>query len=71
MNVETLNLIVYDKYRLIGLSLTTDDFSEDNLDGLSKVVGNIIIYYTLTELNIKLEEISFIIDSDEIIKKLS
>ena len=70
-NVETLNLIVYDKYRLIGLSLTTDDFVEDNLDGLSKVISNIIIYYTLIELNIKLDEISFIIDSDEIIKKLS
>ena len=70
-DVETLNLIVYDKYRLLGLSLTTDDFIEDNLDSLIKVIGNIIIYDTLKELNIKLEEINFIIDSDEIIKKVS
>ena len=71
MDVETLNLIVYDKYRLIGLNLNTDDFQEENLEGLSKVIGNIIIYYTLLELNIKLDEISFIMSSDEIIKKLS
>ena len=70
-DVETLNLIVYDKYRLIGLNLTTDSFLEENLDSMSKVIGNIIIYYTLEELGIKLDEINFIIDSDEIIKKTS
>lgn len=71
INVDTLNLIVFDKYRLIGLNLSTDDFIEDNLETLIKVIGNIIIYYTLIELNVKLEEISFIMDSDEIIKKAS
>ena len=70
-DVETLNLIVYDKYRLIGLSLTTDSFLEENLDGMSKVIGNIIIYYTLEELGVKIDEINFIIESDEIIKKTS
>ncbi len=68
-DVETLNLIVYDKYRLMGLNLTTDSFLEENLDGMSKVVGNIIIYYTLQELGVKIDEIDFIMDSDEIIKK--
>ena len=70
-DVETLNLIVYDKYRLMGLNLTTDSFLEENLDGMSKVIGNIIIYYTLEELGIRMDEINFIIDSDEIIKKTS
>ena len=70
-DVETLNLIVYDKYRLMGLNLTTDSFLEENLDGMSKVIGNIIIYYTLNELGVKIDEIDFIIDSDEIIKKTS
>ena len=70
-DVETLNLIVYDKYRLLGLNLTTDSFLEENLDGLSKVISNIIIYYTLQELDIKLDEINFIIESNEIIKKAS
>ena len=70
-DVETLNLIVYDKYRLMGLNLTTDSFLEENLDGMSKVIGNIIIYYTLEELGIRIDEINFIIDSDEIIKKTS
>ena len=68
-NIETLNLIVYDKYRLLGLNLTTDNFLQENLDGLKKVIGNIIIYYTLIELNIQIDEINFIMDSDEIIKK--
>ena len=70
-NVETLNLIVYDKYRLLGLNLSTDDFLEENVDGQSKVIGNIIIYYALSSLDIKLEEINFIMESDEIIKKAS
>ena len=71
IDVETLNLIVYDKYRLLGLNLTTDVFLEENLEGMLKVIGNIIIYYTLQELDIKLEEINFIMQSDEIIKKVS
>lgn len=70
-NVETLNLIVYDKYRLLGLNLTTDDFLEENLDGMAKIVSNIIIYYMLLGLEIKIDEIDFIMDSDEIIKKVS
>ena len=71
LDVETLNLIVYDKYRLIGLNLTTDSFLEENLENMSKTVANYIIYYTLLELNINTEEIDFIMDSDEIIKKVS
>ena len=69
VDVETLNLIVYDKYRLMGLNLTTDSFQEENLDGIAKVISNIIIYYTLQELDIKISEIDFIMQSDEIIKK--
>lgn len=70
-NVSTLNFIVYDKYRLLGLNLKTDDFNEENLDGLTKVMGNICIYYTLNELGIDILEINFIIESDDIIKKVS
>ena len=70
-DVETLNLIVYDKYRLLGLNLTTDNFLEENLENMMKSVGNIIIYYALQTLDMKLEEINFIMQSDEIIKKVS
>ena len=70
-DVEKLNLIVYDKYRLMGLNLTTESFQEENLDGMSKVMSNIIVYYTLLDLDIKIDEIDFIMDSDEIIKKVS
>ena len=70
-NIEELNLIVFDKYRLLGLSLTVDSFLIDNLDSFIKTIGNIIIYYALTELDVKLDEIDFILQSDEIMKKLS
>ena len=70
-NIEKLNLIVYDKYRLLGLYLTTDSFLEENLEGLTKTIGNIIIYYVLSELEISLEEINYIMQSDEVIKKAS
>ncbi len=68
-DIETINLIIFDKFRLLGLKLTTDDFLVDNLESLTKVMGNIIIYYTLLELNVNLEEVNFIIQSDDIIKK--
>ena len=70
-SIENLSLIVYDKYKLLGLMLTTDSFQEENLESLSKTVGNIIIYHALNELDIKIEEIDYIIQSDDIIKKAS
>ncbi len=70
-NIEELNLIVYDKYRLMGLSLTIDSFLVDNLDSFIKTIGNIIIYYALDELKVKLDEIDFVLQTDEILKKLS
>lgn len=70
-NVEELNLIVYDKYRLLGLTLTVDSFGVDNLDSFLKAIGNIIIYYALLDLEIDIDEIDFILKSDEIIKKVS
>ena len=70
-NVEELNLIVFDKYRLLGLSITVDSFAKDNLDSFIKAVGNILIYYALSDLSIDIGEIDFILRSDEIIKKVS
>jgi len=67
-NISTLNFIIYDKYRLLGLNLVTDDFNEENIDGLSKVVSNIIIYYALQKLSIDIKEINFILESNDIIK---
>ena len=70
-NVDDLNLIVFDKYRLLGLSLTVDSFTVDNLDSFNKAIGNIIIYYALEDLKVDINEIDFILASDEIIKKVS
>ena len=70
-NLEKLNLIVFDKYRLLGLMLTVDSFTVDNLDSFIKAIGNIIIYYSLEDLKVDIDEIDFILDSDEIIKKVS
>ena len=70
-NIEGLNLIIYDKYRLVGFNLSSDDLTNDNLENLIKTVSNIIIYFCLHNLEIKLDEIEFILQSDEIIKKMS
>ena len=67
-DLENLNYIVYDKYRLLGLNLTVDDFNTENLDNLINTVESIVIHYNLLELKINLAEIDFIIKSDEIIK---
>lgn len=70
-DVDELNLIVFDKYRLLGLPLTVDAFTVDNLDSFIKAIGNIVIYFALEELNVDISEIDFILQSDEIIKKVS
>lgn len=70
-NLDELNLIVFDKYRLLGLSLTVDSFGVDNIESSIKAIGNIIIYYALSDLKIDIDEIDFILKSDEIIKKVS
>lgn len=70
-DVEELNLIVFDKYQLLGLSLSVDSFASDNLDSFIKAIGNIIIYYSLNDLSIDIDEIDFVLKSDEIIKKVS
>ena len=55
----------------MGLSLTIDSFLVDNLDSFLKAIGNIIIYYALSDLSVDIDEIDFILKSDEIIKKVS
>ena len=70
-NLDELNLIIYDKYRLLGFTLTSDDLSSENLENLIKTVSNVIIYFALNNLEFKLDEINFILDSDDIIKKMS
>ena len=70
-NVDELNLIVFDNYRLLGLNLTVDSFAVDNLDSFIKAIGNIIIYYALEKLSVDIDEISFVLQSDEIIKRTS
>lgn len=70
-NLDDLNLIIYDKYRLLGFNINSDDLLSENLDNLIKTISNIIIYYNLHDLDYNLEEMEFILQSDEIIKKMS
>ncbi len=70
-DLDNLNLIIYDKYRLIGFNLKSDDLISDNLENLVKTIGTIIIYFSLNNLEFKLDEVDFILNSDEIIKKMS
>ena len=67
-DIENLNFIVYDKYRLIGLNLTVDDFNTENLENFISTIESIVIHYNLQDLKINLSEIDFVIKSDEIIK---
>ncbi len=70
-NLDDLNLIIFDKYRLLGFNINSDDLLKDNLENLIKTIANIIIYYNLHDLDYNLEEMEFILQSDEIIKKMS
>lgn len=70
-NLDDLNLIIYDKYRLLGFNINSDDLLSENLENLIKTIGNIVVYYNLHDLDYNLEEMEFILQSDDIIKKMS
>lgn len=65
-DLDSLNLIVFDKYRLLGFNLSSDDLLSDNLDSLIKTFNSIIIYYCLNDLKINIDEIEFILESEKI-----
>ena len=67
-NLENLNYIVYDKYRLLGLNLNVDDFNTDNLENYINTIESIVTYYNLLALNINLDEVDFVLKSNEIMK---
>lgn len=67
-DLKNLNFIVYDKFRLLGLNLSVDDFNTENLENFINTIRSIIIHYNLSDLKINIMEIDFIMKSDEIIK---
>ena len=67
-DLKNLNFIIYDKFRLLGLNLSVDDFDTENLENFISTIKSIITFYNLSELKINVMEIDFIMKSDEIIK---
>ena len=57
--------IIYDRYKLIGINLTLDDLLKENIDNILNNISILIKYYDIDILNIRIEDIEFILTVKE------
>lgn len=57
--------IIYDRYKLIGINLTLDDLLKENIDNILNNISILINYYDIDRLNIRIEDIEFILTVKE------
>ncbi len=67
-DLEKLNAIVIDKYKLLGFNINLDYLEEGNIDNFIKVIDNIVNYYYMNDINISFDNISFILKAKEILE---
>lgn len=67
-DLEKLNLIVVDKYKLLGFNINLDHLEEGNIDNFIKVIKNIVLYYYMNDIKINLNDIDFILKAREILE---
>ena len=57
--------IIYDRYKLIDINLTLDDLLKENIDNILNNISILINYYDIDRLNIRIEDIEFILTVKE------
>ncbi len=67
-DLEKLNSIVVDKYKLLGFNINLDYLEEGNIDNFIKVIDNIVNYHYMNDININFDDISFILKAREILE---
>lgn len=68
-NKKEISIIIKDKYKLFGMDLSKENFSTDNIELLTKDTEIINNYNNIEKSGISIEEIQFIIEAKEILKK--
>ncbi len=67
-DIDRINYIIFDKYKLLGVDLNIESLSIDNLDNFIYSINNIVLSRYLKGINFNTEEVEFLILSNDIIK---
>ncbi len=66
---KDISIVIKDKYKLFGMTLTKENFSEDNIEELIKQIQIVKVYNDIQKSNILLDDIRYVINAREILKK--
>ncbi len=66
---KDISIVIKDKYKLFGMTLTKDNFSEANLEELMKDIQIIKVYNDIIKSNILIDDVRYIINAKEILKR--
>ncbi len=66
---KDISIVIKDKYKLLGMALTKENFSEAGIDELIKDIQLIKSYNDIVRSNILLEDIQYVINAKEILKR--
>lgn len=66
---KDLSIVIKDKYKLLGLSISKENFQAANLEDLSKQTQVIDYYNHIQKSNIPIEDIQFVMNAKPILKR--
>lgn len=69
-DTKDISKIICDKYQLNDITVDTESLSLDAIDKYIENIGKAILFFDIERLNIDLEGIKFLLDSDDIVKKI-
>ena len=67
---KDIEKIICDKYQLDGVTVNVENLTLDSIDSYIDSIDKAILYFDVDRLNIDLEAIKFLLDSDDIVKKI-
>lgn len=66
--VKDMTIIIKDKFKLLGLNVSKDDFDDANIDSLNNLTKTLAIYNNIKNSNLTIEDLDFMCKAKEIIK---
>ena len=67
--VKDMAIIIKDKYKLMGLNVSKEDFEEGSVESLNAVAKTLTVFNSIKNSNLTLEELDFMCKAKEILKK--
>jgi len=66
--VKDMTIIIKDKYKLLGLNVTKEDFEESNVDTLTNQTKILTMHNNIRNSNLTIEDIEFMCKAKEVLK---